>query len=85
MKNYGFERTYDSGGEERVEIQQKNTFQHLRIRILCLILAFFFWLLIVNVGNAERTDGSQDPAGQEKSTEAAATDGGVPTGVEGAA
>ena len=79
MKNYGFERVYGADGEERVEIHQKNTFQHLRILILCLFLAFLFWILIVNIGSAENRGERETASKDEKRAESSlGEDGDLP-------
>ncbi len=49
MKNYNFERVYGAENGEQVEIHSKNRGFHIVTKLLCLILAFAFWLVVTNV------------------------------------
>ena len=49
MKNYSFERVRGSENGEQVELHRKRHGFRLGTRMLCLIIAFLFWLLVTNV------------------------------------
>ena len=49
MKSNSFERVFGAGNKEQVVIHQKNRRFHLRAKIICLVLAVIFWLVMTNV------------------------------------
>ena len=61
MKNYSFERVHGSENGEQVEIQRKKRSFRLGTKVLCLLLAFLFWLIVTNVDNF-KNNGGADPA-----------------------
>ncbi len=58
QKNYTFERV--NGSTEHVELHRKGHHFHLLARLLCLLLAVAFWLLV----SALKEPGTSDDAGQ---------------------
>lgn len=65
MKNYSFERVHSPGNEEQVEIQRKKRSFRLGTKLLCLLLAFLFWLIVTNVDTFKNGDtkDAADPSG----------------------
>ena len=49
MKTYSFERVYGNEAGEQVEIHGKRHGLRLGTKLLCLFLAFLFWLIVTNV------------------------------------
>ncbi|MBR0442866.1 MAG: hypothetical protein IIX15_00860 [Clostridia bacterium] len=60
MKTYSFERVYGNEAGEQVEIHRKNHGLRLGTKLLCLLLAFIFWLVVTNVelSNDAPSDGA---------------------------
>lgn len=56
QKNYTFERV--NGSTDHVELHRKGHHFHLLARLLCLVLAVLFWLL---VGALKNTGDTQEP------------------------
>ena len=65
MKNYSFERVYGNESGETVEIHRKSHGFRLGTKILCLLLAFLFWLVVANMNpSTERGQNNEAPADQ---------------------
>ena len=65
MKTYSFERVYGNEAGEQVEIHGKRHGLRLGTKLLCLFLAFLFWLIVTNVELSQKspeknTDGTPD-------------------------
>ena len=71
MKNTSFERVYGGQSGDKVEIHGKKRNGHWHLKILSVVLAFLFWLLISNIDTikSEQQQNNQQPA-----TEAAVCD-----------
>ena len=52
MKTYSFERVFGAENAEQVVIHRKNHGFRLGTKLLCLLFAFLFWLIMVNVKQA---------------------------------
>ncbi len=72
MKTYSFERVYGSDVGEQVEIHRKNHGLRLGTKLLCLLLAFIFWLVVTNAELAKNAP--SDEAGDAPDTEDVAAD-----------
>lgn len=59
MKSYSFERVYGNEVGEQVEIHRKNHGLRLGTKLLCLLLAFLFWLIVTNVDLAKNAPSDQ--------------------------
>ena len=70
MKSYSFERVYGNEAGEQVEIHRKNHGLRLGTSVLCLLLAFLFWLIVTNVEFSEKLPA--DNAGNTPETECVA-------------
>ena len=53
MRSTNFERVYGGHGGHSVEIQGKKRHRHWPLKILSVVLAFLFWLIITNVNNVQ--------------------------------
>lgn len=65
MKTYSFERVYGNEAGEQVEIHGKRHGLRLGAKLLCLVLAFLFWLIVTNVDLSQNapendTDGASN-------------------------
>ncbi len=70
MKTYSFERVYGNDAGEQVEIHGKRHGLRLGTKLLCLFLAFLFWLIVTNVQYSDKL--SADNSGNTPDTECVA-------------
>ena len=61
MKSYSFEHVYGNDSGEQVEIHRKSHGFRPGIMILCLLLAFLFWLVVTNLSDDKPLDGATTP------------------------
>ncbi len=60
MKNTSFERVYGGQNGDKVEIHGKKKNGHWHLKILSVVLAFLFWLLISNVDTIKSAQKQND-------------------------
>ena len=74
MKSYSFEHVYGSENGEQVEIHRKSHGFRPGIMILCLLLAFLFWLVVANLSESGTTPtGDSAPDTEQSVTNDSAT------------
>ena len=71
MRNTNFERVYGGQNDHTVEIQGQKRHRHWPLKILSVVLAFLFWLIITNVNNVQS---SQQQGSNSSSLEAGVCD-----------
>ncbi len=60
MKNYSFERVFGAENDEQVIIHRKNHGFRLGTKLLCLLLAFLFWLVVANIRQVDQGTNETD-------------------------